>query len=80
MWAASPRFSLLALHAFLARCFDHLPADSSTIERLCGDDARWTNQAAALDPAQSVGATPEAQHLRVMTDDLLAFLDTQRPV
>ncbi len=79
MWAASPRHSLLALHAFLARHFGHLSTDRITLERLCGDDARWTNQAAALDPGQSVGATEDARHLRTLADDLLAFLETQLP-
>ncbi|OLV18255.1 erythromycin esterase family protein [Deinococcus marmoris] len=79
MWAASPRQSLLALHTFLARYFSHLPVDRATLEQLCGDDAHWTNQAAALDPSQSVGATPDAWHLRALADDLLGFLETQRP-
>ncbi|MDV6374343.1 erythromycin esterase family protein [Deinococcus arenicola] len=79
MWAASPRPSLLALHAFLARHFTHLPVDAATLEHLCGEDAPWTHQAAAMDPSQSVGATAQAQHLHVLADDLLAFLDTQTP-
>lgn len=79
MWAASPRHSLLALHAFLARHFSHLPVDRATLERLCGDDARWTNQAAAMDPSQSVGNTEAAWHLRALADDLLGFLETQLP-
>ena len=79
MWAASPRHSLLALYDFLAPHFSHLPADRATLEQLCGDDARWTNQAAAMDPSQSIGATADAWHLRALADDLLGFLETQRP-
>lgn len=79
MWAASPRHALLALHDFLARHLSHLPVDRATLERLCGDDARWTNQAAAMDPSQSVGGTADAWHLRALADDLLGLLETQRP-
>ncbi|TSA88139.1 erythromycin esterase family protein [Deinococcus detaillensis] len=79
LWAASPRHALLGLHAFLARHFAHLPVDRGTLEQRCGDDARWTNPAAAMNPSQSVGATQDARQLRVLTDDLLAFLDTQLP-
>ena len=79
MWAASPRHALLALHDFLARHHSHLSMDRATLEQLCGDDARWTNQAAAMDPSQSVGDTADAWHLRALADDLLGFLETQRP-
>lgn len=79
MWAASPRHSLLALHDFLARYFSPLPVERAMLEQLYGDDARWTNQAAALDPSQSIGATTEAWHLRALADDLVGFLETQRP-
>ncbi|MGY2895516.1 erythromycin esterase family protein [Deinococcus sp. UYEF24] len=79
MWAASPRHALLALHDFLARHLSHLPVDRATLEQLCGDDARWTNPAVAMDPGQSVGNTADAWHLRAFADDLLGFLETQRP-
>ena len=79
MWAASPRHALLALHDFLARHLTRLPVDRATLEQLCGDDARWTNPAAAMDPGQSVGNTADAWHLRAFADDLLGFLETQRP-
>ncbi|UQN08290.1 erythromycin esterase family protein [Deinococcus sp. QL22] len=78
-WAASPRHALLALHDFLARHCAHLPVDRATLEQLCGDDARWINPAAAMDPSQSVGATPDAWHLRALADDLVGFLETQHP-
>jgi len=79
MWAASPRHALLALYDFLARHFSHLPVDRAAFEQLCGDDAPWMNQAAAMDPGQSVGDTADARHLRALADDLLGFLETQRP-
>ncbi len=78
-WAASPRHALLGLHDFLAPRFSRLPVDRDTLEQLCGDDARWTNQAAALDPRQSVGNTEAAWHLRALADDLRGFLETQCP-
>ncbi len=78
-WAASPKHALLALHAFLAEHMIHLPADEATIICLCGDDARWTNPAAALDPAQSVGGTGDAWQLWALADDLLALLEMETP-
>ncbi len=79
MWAASPRHALLELHAFLSAHLPDLPIDASTITRLCGDDARWTNEAAAMDPAQSVGASEIAKALRWLADELLTLLVTERP-
>lgn len=79
MWAASPRHSLLELHAYLARYLSELPTDTSTITHLCGDDARWTNQAAAMDSTQSIGANENAKQLRWIADELLTLLETERP-
>ncbi|THF85854.1 erythromycin esterase family protein [Deinococcus sp. KSM4-11] len=77
MWAASPRASLLALHGFLAAHLPALPADEATIVRLCGDDARWTNRAAAMDATQSVGADGHARSLRWLADDLQSILEAE---
>ena len=79
MWAASPRTSLLELHAYLAEHLPELPIDESTLTRLCGDDARWTNQAAAMDSTQSVGADENAKQLRWLADELLTLLETETP-
>lgn len=79
MWAASPRRFLLELHAFLAQHLTELPADTATIEQLCGDEARWTNEAAAMDATQSVGRTPEANALRLIADDLQNLLKRETP-
>ncbi|WP_135227766.1 erythromycin esterase family protein [Deinococcus fonticola] len=80
MWAASPRLSLLHVHAFLS---DHRPdrltVDTATIERLSGDDARWTNEQAAMNPSQSVGNTDEARQLRLIADDLHTLLNLETP-
>jgi len=79
--AASPRQALAALHAYLTAWVDAdlLPCTAETLDRLLGADDRWTNPAAMMDPAQSVGQTPEAVRLRLLADDLVALLDTQTP-
>ena len=79
LWAASPRSSLLALHAFLARHLGGVPTDAATIERLCGEDARWTNPAAGMDAAQSIGHTDGARQMRLLADDLVHLLETETP-
>lgn len=79
--AASPRHALTALHGYLAAQVDAdlLPCTGETLDRLLGADDRWTNPAAMMDPAQSVGQSAEASHLRLLADDLVALLDAQTP-
>ncbi|MGV9627189.1 erythromycin esterase family protein [Streptomyces sp. NPDC003487] len=79
--AASPRQALTALHSFLAARVDAdlLPCTAETLDRLLGADDRWTNPDAMMDPAQSVGRSPEAGELRLLADDLVALLDAQLP-
>jgi erythromycin esterase-like protein len=79
--AASPRQTLTALHAYLTAWADAdlLPCTVETLDRLLGADDRWTNQAAMMDPSQSVGQTAEAERLRLLADDLVALLDAQTP-
>jgi erythromycin esterase-like protein len=79
--AASPRQALTALHDYLASQLEAalLPCTLETIEGLIGDDERWTNPAAAMDPSQSIGASREANELRLVTDDLVAALISQSP-
>lgn len=79
MWAASPRTCLLELHGFLAAHLGELPTDAATIEALCGDDVRWTNEAAAMNPEKSVGGTAEAKALRLLADDLSNLLQQEAP-
>lgn len=78
-WAPSPRASLLALHAFLEAQLGPLPVDRATLERLCGDDARWADPAAVMDAAQSIGGGDEARQLRLLADDLWTLLQTAAP-
>ncbi|MFF3325025.1 erythromycin esterase family protein [Streptomyces sp. NPDC002889] len=79
--AASPRQALTALHGYLAARVDAdlLPCTGETLDRLLGADDRWTNAAAMMDPARSVGQSAEASRLRLLADDLVALLDAQTP-
>jgi erythromycin esterase-like protein len=79
--ADSPRWALTTLHRYLATHVDAdlLPCGADTIDRLAGDDERWTGPAAATDPARSVGSSPEVTELRRVTDDLLALLMAESP-
>ncbi|PZF99066.1 erythromycin esterase [Micromonospora deserti] len=77
----SPRQALTALHTYLVAELrgGQVPHDRKAVDRLLGDDGRWTNPAAAVEPAASVGASAEAGTLRVIADDLLAALTSEAP-
>lgn len=75
-WAESPRQALTGLHALLD---GPLPCTMETLDTLLGPDDRWANEAAAMDPSQSIGQSADAQRLRLIADDLVALLDTQAP-
>ena len=75
-WAESPRQALTALYALLD---GPLPCTMETLDGLLGPDERWTNEATVMDPSQSIGQSADAQRLRLLTDDLVALLDTQVP-
>ncbi|MFE7602543.1 erythromycin esterase family protein [Streptomyces sp. NPDC057494] len=79
--AESPRQALTALHGYLADRVDAdlLPCAADTLDELLGSDGRWTEPAAMMDPARSVGRSEPAVRLRVIADDLAALLDEQRP-
>lgn len=79
--AASPRQALTALHDHLAARVDAdlLPCTADTLDRLLGDDDRWTEPAAMTDPSRSVGRSAEADRLRLIADDLVGLLDEQAP-
>ncbi|MEV0459926.1 erythromycin esterase family protein [Catellatospora methionotrophica] len=81
MYAASPRRPLTALRDHLAACVEPslLPDDAALIDELAGDDERWTDPAAAMEPRRSVGATASAVRLRLLADDLLALATAQTP-
>ncbi|MFF7704557.1 erythromycin esterase family protein [Streptomyces lydicus] len=79
--AASPRQALTALHDYLSARVDAglFPCTAETLDRLLGDDDRWTNTAAMMDPTRSVGKSAEADELRLLADDLVSLLDEQTP-
>jgi erythromycin esterase-like protein len=67
--AASPREALTALHGCMS---DLTPCTAEELDELIGDDTRWAEPAAMMDPSRSVGRTPEAQRLRLIADDMAA--------
>ncbi|MFB7448242.1 erythromycin esterase family protein [Streptomyces sp. NPDC056194] len=79
--AESPRQALTALHGYLAARVDAdlLPCTADTLDDLLGTDGRWTEPAAMMDPARSVGRSDEAGRLRLLADELVALFDEQRP-
>lgn len=79
--AASPRQALTALHGYLSAQVDAglLPCPAETLDRLLSADDQWTNPAAMMDPAQSIGQSPQAAELRLIADDLVALLGAHTP-
>ncbi|NUT18058.1 MAG: erythromycin esterase family protein [Hamadaea sp.] len=73
MYARSPRGPLLYAYEYLSE-MELVPGGRAEIEGLCGDDARWEDPAAAMEPARGVGSAPEVTRLRVIADDLRAGL------
>ncbi|GAA0527757.1 erythromycin esterase family protein [Paractinoplanes ferrugineus] len=76
--AAGPRQALTELHAYLAARVD-VPVPAAALDELIGDDERWPDPAAMMDPSRSIGATPAAVRLRLIADDLAAVLEAQAP-
>lgn len=71
MSAPSPR-------RYLEYARDYLGLDLD-IASLAGDEERWSRTEAVMDPAESPGATAEAQRLRVIADDMLTSLHVRAP-
>ncbi|MCO5972421.1 erythromycin esterase family protein [Actinoallomurus soli] len=78
-WAASPRQALTALYSLLDGPLPRTVVTRETLDALLGPDDRWSNEATAMDPSQSIGRSADAQRLRLITDDLVALLETQAP-
>jgi erythromycin esterase-like protein len=78
-WAASPRQALTALYALLDGPLPATVVTRETLDTLLGPDDRWSNEATAMDPSQSIGRSADAQRLRLIADDLVTLLETQQP-
>ncbi|GGM58212.1 hypothetical protein GCM10011608_48950 [Micromonospora sonchi] len=64
----------------LTQVCDFLGLDrSAEIDDLVGDEGRWSDTAAIWEPGRSIGRSADAQHLRVIADDLLTELYLQAP-
>ncbi|MFI7680008.1 erythromycin esterase family protein [Actinophytocola sp. NPDC049390] len=63
---------------YLERARDYLGLDTD-LATLAGDDERWSRTEAVMDPAMSVGATADADRLRVLADDMLTVLHARAP-
>ncbi|MBP2324358.1 erythromycin esterase-like protein [Kibdelosporangium banguiense] len=68
--APSPR-----IYLEYARDYLNLDQDLS----LVGDDEQWNRTEAILDPTKSIGATPQAEALRAIADDMLTSLYARAP-
>ncbi|MEV4799130.1 erythromycin esterase family protein [Nonomuraea sp. NPDC049421] len=75
-WAHSPREALTGLYDLLREPY---PCTRETLDALLGADERWSDEESAMNPARSIGRSPEAVRLRVIADDLVALLETQKP-
>lgn len=58
---------------------DYLQLDDLDIAGVAGDDQRWSRTEAILDFTESMGATPEAERLRTIGEDLLTRLYARAP-
>ncbi|MEQ3549674.1 erythromycin esterase family protein [Pseudonocardia nematodicida] len=77
-----PRATLLTAHDYLASHLDDpdlLPADATTIDRLLGEDDRWTSFEAMTNAHDSIGRTAEAVELRLLAEEMLGLLDSESP-
>jgi erythromycin esterase len=76
----SPRHVLHVVLDYLAS-IDRASAQEhrQRIDPLLGQNVDWENPAAMMDPAQSIGRSPEAAALRIETEDLISELRVRRP-
>jgi erythromycin esterase len=80
MAADSPRQTLHVALEYLSSIDDGSSQEyRSRIDPLLGQDAAWEDPAAALDPTQSIGRSPEASALRIETEELISELRVRRP-
>jgi erythromycin esterase-like protein len=77
MSAPSPRTYLEYARDYLSLAID-IDIDID-IASLTGDDEKWSRTEAVMDATMSPGATPEAERLRTIADDLLVALHARGP-
>ncbi|GCE21786.1 erythromycin esterase family protein [Dictyobacter kobayashii] len=76
----SPRQTLHFVLDYLSSVDEALGQEyQNRIDPLLGQDSAWENPAAALDPTQAIGRSPEATALRIETEDLISELLVRRP-
>ena len=76
----SPRQTLHFVLDYLSSVDEALGQEyRKRIDPLLGQDSAWENPAAALDPTQAIGRSPEATALRIETEELIAELWVRRP-
>ncbi len=80
MIADSPRQTLYVALDYLHSVDEILGQEyRKRIDPLLGQDSAWENPAAAFDPTQAIGRSPEATALRIETEELIAELRVHRP-
>lgn len=75
--APSPRRALTTVADYLPVALR--PGSARDLDGLLGEDADWSTEAAAFDPAVSVGDSDHARALRVVADDLASALRRAAP-
>jgi erythromycin esterase-like protein len=75
--APSPRGALSSVNDYLPVALR--PGSVRDLDALHGEEADWTNQAAAFDPAASIGDSDRARALRIVADDLASALRRAAP-
>ncbi|MEV6371553.1 erythromycin esterase family protein [Micromonospora musae] len=70
--APSPR-------SYFEHARDYLQIEGLDLAEIAGDDHRWSRDEAILDFARSMGATPEAERLRSIGEELLTRLYARAP-
>jgi erythromycin esterase-like protein len=74
--AATEMMSAPSPRRYLEHARDYLGLD---LDIYAGDDESWSRTEAVMDPAMSVGATPEADALRAIADDMLTEFYRRAP-
>ncbi|MEU4688267.1 DUF6194 family protein [Actinoplanes sp. NPDC023714] len=64
---------------YLRQVRDYLGVPADDLDRLVGDDARWSDTASIMDPARSPGRSPSAAALRALADDFNTALYAGAP-